>query len=65
MHARRPGLRRAKGSDTIARQMLHAETLSLLHPDTGHPMTFSAPPPADMAEVIEKLRGMKRSEVSI
>lgn len=46
------------GSDTIARQMLHAERLSLLHPDTGHPMTFIAPPPADMAAVIEKLRGM-------
>lgn len=41
---------------TIPRQMLHAESLSLLHPDTGHPMTFTAPPPADMATVIEKLR---------
>jgi len=41
----------------IARQMLHAESLSLLHPDTGHPMTFSAPPPADMAEVLGRLRG--------
>jgi 23S rRNA pseudouridine1911/1915/1917 synthase len=49
------------GGETIARQMLHAETLSLLHPATGHPMTFSAPPPADMAEVIEKLRGIKRA----
>jgi 23S rRNA pseudouridine1911/1915/1917 synthase len=44
------------GSVPIARQMLHAETLSLLHPDTGHPLTFSAPPPADMAELIQKLR---------
>jgi 23S rRNA pseudouridine1911/1915/1917 synthase len=49
------------GGETIVRQMLHAETLSLLHPDTRHPMTFSAPPPADMAEVIEKLRGTKRA----
>lgn len=49
------------GSDAVSRQMLHAETLSLLHPDTGHPMAFSAPPPADMAEIIQKLRGMKRS----
>jgi len=49
------------GGETIARQMLHAESLSLLHPATGHPMTFSAPPPADMAEVIEKLRGTKRA----
>jgi 23S rRNA pseudouridine1911/1915/1917 synthase len=44
---------------TISRQMLHAESLSLLHPDTGHPMTFTAPPPQDMAEVIERLRGKK------
>jgi hypothetical protein len=36
--------------------MLHAESLSILHPDTGHPMTFTAPPPGDMAEIIEKLR---------
>ena len=49
------------GGDVIPRQMLHAETLSILHPDTGHPMTFSAPPPADMAEIIQKLRGMKQA----
>ncbi len=45
--------------DVISRQMLHAESLSILHPDTGHPMTFTAPPPQDMAEVIERLRQMK------
>ncbi len=44
------------GESTIVRQMLHAETLSLLHPDTGTPMTFTVPPPPDMSEVIEKLR---------
>lgn len=38
------------------RQMLHAESLSILHPDTGHPMTFTAPPPRDMEEIIERLR---------
>jgi len=48
------------GERLITRQMLHAEMLSLLHPDTGHPMAFSAPPPADMAAVIELLRKMKR-----
>jgi 23S rRNA pseudouridine1911/1915/1917 synthase len=41
----------------VPRQMLHAESLSLLHPETGHPMTFSATPPPDMAAVIEALRG--------
>jgi 23S rRNA pseudouridine1911/1915/1917 synthase len=50
------------GEKIITRQMLHAETLSLLHPDTRNPMTFSAPPPEDMAMIIEKLRLMKRNE---
>jgi 23S rRNA pseudouridine1911/1915/1917 synthase len=44
------------GDIPVERQMLHAESLSLLHPVTGHPMTFIAPPPADMAEIIEALR---------
>jgi 23S rRNA pseudouridine1911/1915/1917 synthase len=51
------GAKAAKlGGDAIARQLLHAESLSILHPDTGNPMTFSVPPPADMAEVLKKLR---------
>ena len=45
--------------DMVPRQMLHAESLSLLHPDTGHPMTFSTPPPRDMANIIEQLRALK------
>lgn len=49
---------RTNGID-VPRQMLHAESLSILHPDTGHPITFTAPPPADMAEIIEKMRSMK------
>jgi 23S rRNA pseudouridine1911/1915/1917 synthase len=48
------------GESSITRQMLHAETLSFLHPETGNPMTFVAPPPEDMAEIIEKLRKMKQ-----
>jgi len=47
------------GEIEITRQMLHAESLSLLHPETGHPMTFSAPPPQDMSETIMKLRTIK------
>jgi hypothetical protein len=31
----------------------------LLHPHTGHPMTFTAPPPADMQEVIGALRSAR------
>jgi 23S rRNA pseudouridine1911/1915/1917 synthase len=48
------------GDIAAARQMLHAESLSLLHPVTGHPLTFIAPPPADMAEVIDTLRLEKK-----
>ncbi len=56
------GGRAAKiGEMRIMRQMLHAESLSLLHPETGHPMTFSAPPPADMSEAITRLQGIKES----
>lgn len=49
------------GHAVPARQLLHAESLSLLHPDTGHPMTFSAPPPPDMAAIIQLLRNEKQS----
>jgi 23S rRNA pseudouridine1911/1915/1917 synthase len=47
------------GESIITRQMLHAETLSLIHPDTGEPMSFAAPLPADMAVVIDLLRKTK------
>jgi 23S rRNA pseudouridine1911/1915/1917 synthase len=50
------GAKAQQAGRSIPRQMLHAESLSLLHPETGHPMTFSAPPPPDMARVIEALR---------
>jgi 23S rRNA pseudouridine1911/1915/1917 synthase len=53
------GVKAAKFNDSqVARQMLHAESLSIIHPETGHPMTFTTPPPSDMAEIIEKLRKM-------
>jgi 23S rRNA pseudouridine1911/1915/1917 synthase len=50
------------GESIISRQMLHAETLTLLHPDTGNPMSFTAPLPEDMAMIIDKLRKMKQNE---
>jgi len=51
------GTKAAKFDDIpVTRQMLHAESLSILHPETGHPMTFTIPPPRDMAEIIEKCR---------
>lgn len=37
------------------RQCLHARELTLAHPTTGEMMTFSAPLPEDLREVLEKL----------
>jgi 23S rRNA pseudouridine1911/1915/1917 synthase len=50
------------GKSAILRQMLHAGTLSLRHPDTGDPMTFTAPLTEDMGELIERLRRLKQSK---
>lgn len=44
------------GDIAFSRQMLHAESLSLLHPMTSHPMKFIAPLPSDFSEVLERLR---------
>lgn len=38
-----------------ARQMLHAAKLSFIHPATGQPMTFEAPLPPDMRELVALL----------
>jgi 23S rRNA pseudouridine1911/1915/1917 synthase len=38
------------------RQALHAETLSLVHPDTGKQMTFTAPLPKDLQQLEASLR---------
>jgi 23S rRNA pseudouridine1911/1915/1917 synthase len=43
------------------RQLLHAWQLSLTHPYTGKNMTFESPMPADMAEMIDKLKGGRRA----
>jgi 23S rRNA pseudouridine1911/1915/1917 synthase len=37
------------------RQALHAETLGFRHPVTGQPLSFSAPPPPDMAALLTLL----------
>ena len=41
----------------FARQALHAFRLGFRHPTTGKPMSFEAPLPADMLELIGRLRG--------
>ncbi len=43
-------------SDLPERQMRHARSLSLVHPVSGETMTFEAPLPPDMAQLIEKFR---------
>jgi len=40
----------------VPRQMLHAWRLNLTHPHTGKAMTFESSIPADMEELMEKLR---------
>jgi len=52
------------GDITIPRQMLHAESLSLFHPVTGTPLTFIAPPPPDMHDIIRILRDARASAAS-
>lgn len=38
------------------RQALHAERLAFIHPVSGKPMRFDAPPPRDFDELLEALR---------
>ena len=40
----------------ISGQMLHAGTLGFIHPCTGQYMEFSADPPAEYTEIIEKIK---------
>lgn len=43
------------------RQALHAASLGFTHPDSGEEMRFDAPLPADMAALIDTLRGASRN----
>ena len=45
----------------IERQMLHAESLSIVHPISGNPITCIAPPPPDMTSLLERLRKTKKT----
>jgi 23S rRNA pseudouridine1911/1915/1917 synthase len=38
------------------RQLLHASRLSLVHPDTGHPLEICSPTPADFTSALDALR---------
>ena len=41
-----------------ARQMLHAASLGFIHPTSKKEVLFSAPPPADMQAILERLRAL-------
>ena len=41
---------------SVARQMLHAETLAFMHPVTGKPLTCTEPWPADLKALVAALR---------
>jgi len=54
---------RNDASDTtplLERQALHAMRLSLTHPETGEPITFEAPLPADLQGVLAELQSYRR-----
>lgn len=46
--------------ESCKRQMLHAESLSFRHPESGEPLTFTSPLPADMQAVINDLHQDRR-----
>ena len=43
----------------FGRLALHAHQLAFRHPDTGEPLRFEAPLPADFALLLERLRGLR------
>jgi 23S rRNA pseudouridine1911/1915/1917 synthase len=42
----------------VERQMLHAETLGFIHPESGEYCEYSAPLPEDMTAIVEKLKSL-------
>ncbi len=44
----------------LDRQALHALRLKLAHPETGEPIEFNAPLPADLTGMLESLRQLRR-----
>jgi 23S rRNA pseudouridine1911/1915/1917 synthase len=49
-----------KGGVKAPRLLLHAHTLAFTHPRTGERMAFTAPPPGEFEETVQKLRLLKR-----
>jgi 23S rRNA pseudouridine1911/1915/1917 synthase len=51
-----------KGAPRLGRQALHARRLVLRHPATGERLVLEAPPPPDLAALIDHLRGLAAGE---
>jgi 23S rRNA pseudouridine1911/1915/1917 synthase len=49
------------GVPAFGRQALHATRLGLVHPATREPMTWEAPPPADLAALIAGLQAARKA----
>jgi 23S rRNA pseudouridine1911/1915/1917 synthase len=51
-------IRRAPSDELVvlSRQALHAQRIKLVHPETGQPIEFVAPLPADLESVLDELR---------
>jgi 23S rRNA pseudouridine1911/1915/1917 synthase len=47
----------------LSRQALHAQTLGFIHPDTAEYMSFSAPIPTDIQNVIDALRAEEQGAI--
>ena len=55
----------AAGRVIIDRQALHAALLAFEHPATAQPLVFTAPPPADVLELIADLRRSEAHPVAV
>ncbi len=54
---------RARNTRKFPRQMLHAHSLSLLHPITGRKLVFSAPLWPDFQDILDQLRMQEYEEI--
>jgi len=56
LYGKPPRDARVRGvADTLGHQALHARVLGFVHPRTGEPMRFEAPPPPDFTEALASL----------
>jgi 23S rRNA pseudouridine1911/1915/1917 synthase len=55
------GGRRYLAREPVLRTMLHAASLTLLHPRTGRSRTWDCPPPADFLAALARARGLHSS----